>query len=285
MKLPSIVTLAALSNAFVMPNEVVFNELVIEDHNPHHKEKTSLKHAPEKVPCGAHHILDSAKEHWRGAKQASQNILDETLALVDHTISTTEKEFVAHGFEAQSWLEHNIEAQLEALEKHEHLHPPHRKPPHHGPPGKHRPHHPPHHGKPNATIYELISKSKYTTKLAALIAEDSELVELLNSTKANFTVFAPTDAAFAKIPEHAPKPPKEFIKKVLLYHVSPGLFPAGKLLFSHTVPTLLNETLLGDKAQRLSAHLQFGGVKINYYSKVVAVNIVSAIVCPNVRPC
>ncbi|TLD29895.1 putative Stabilin-2 [Venturia nashicola] len=269
MKLLNVVTLAASalsSNAFVLPDEVVFKELAIET-------QSSRKHALEKVPCGTHHILGSAKEQWRGAKKASQNILDNTLALVDHAVENAKEEIVPHGFAAHSWLEHNIEAQLEAIEKHDHPHPPHHKPPHHGPPGKHPPHHPPHHGKPNSTVYELIANSKYTTKLAALIAEDSELVELLNSTKANFTVFAPTDAAFAKIPEHAPKPPKEFIKKVLLYHVSPGLFPAGRLLFSHTVPTLLNETRLGDKPQRLSAHLQFGGVKINYYSKVVAVNI------------
>merc|ERR1711881_19246 len=102
---------------------------------------------------------------------------------------------------------------------------------------------PPHHGKPNKTIYELISESKYTTQLAKLINNDTELVEVLNSTKANFTLFAPTDHAFSKIPEHAPKPSKEFIRKVLLYHVSPGLYPAGRLLFSHTVPTLFNETL------------------------------------------
>lgn len=269
MKLLNLVTFAAFTNAFVLPDEVVFKNVAIETQSSPQKENTLGK-----LPCRTHHILDSAKEHWRGVKKASLNILDDTLALVQHAVEDTKEEIVAHGFAAQSWLEHNIEAQIEALEKHEHPHPPHHKPPHDGPPGKHRPHHPPHHGKSNSTVYELIANSKYTTKLAALIAEDSELVELLNSTKANFTVFAPTDAAFAKIPEHAPKPPKEFIKKVLLYHVSPGLFPAGKLLFSHTVPTLLNETLLGDKPQRLSAHLQFGGVKINYYSKVVAVNIV-----------
>lgn len=269
MKLLNVVTLAALSNALVLPDEAVFRDLAIQTQSSLQKEQAPLKHAQAfgKLPCGAHHILDSAKEHWRGAKKASQNILDDTLALVDHAVENAKDEIVAHGFAAQSWLEHNIEALDD--ENHEHPHPPHQKPPHHGPPGNHRPHH----GKSNSTVYELIASSKYTTKLAALIAEDPELLELLNSTKANFTVFAPTDAAFAKIPEHAPKPPKEFIKKVLLYHVSPGIFPATKLLFSHTVPTLLNETLLGDKPQRLSAHLQFGGVKINYYSKVVAVNI------------
>jgi uncharacterized surface protein with fasciclin (FAS1) repeats len=86
-------------------------------------------------------------------------------------------------------------------------------------------------------------------------------------------LFAPTDKAFSKIPEHAPKPDKEFIRKVLLYHIAPGFYPAGRLLFSHTVPTLLNETHLGDKPQRLAAKLSLRGVLINFYSKVVAVNI------------
>lgn len=124
------------------------------------------------------------------------------------------------------------------------------------------------------TIYEIISESKFTTKLAKLIDEDKDLVDLLNSTKANLTMFAPTDKAFEKIPEGAPKPSKEFIKKVLLYHVSPGLWPAGKLLFAHTAPTMLNETLLGDMPQRLVVKLGFKGVSVNFFSKVVAPNIV-----------
>ena len=73
--------------------------------------------------------------------------------------------------------------------------PPHHGPPHHGPPEHGRPgkgpHHPPHHHKPNMTVYQLIAGSKYTTKLAKLISEYDDLVEALNSTKANYTVFAP----------------------------------------------------------------------------------------------
>ncbi|KIW00719.1 uncharacterized protein PV09_07704 [Verruconis gallopava] len=158
--------------------------------------------------------------------------------------------------------------------------PPGHGPPGHGPPGHkpphkkpHKPHPPHHHHKPNKTIFELISESKYTTKLAKLIANDSELVEVLNSTKANYTLFAPTDSAFAKIPEHAPKPSKEFIRKALLYHIAPGLYPAGRLIFSHTVPTLYNETLLGDNPQRLVAKGGLRGISLNFYSKLLAANI------------
>jgi uncharacterized surface protein with fasciclin (FAS1) repeats len=121
----------------------------------------------------------------------------------------------------------------------------------------------------------LISESKYTTVLAKLVANDTELVKVLNSTKAgNLTLFAPTDHAFSKIPPGAHHPSKDFIKKVLLYHISPGLYPAGRLIFSKTVPTLFNETLLGDNPQRLTAKVGLKGIAINFYSKVVAVNIV-----------
>jgi len=127
------------------------------------------------------------------------------------------------------------------------------------------------------TVYELISKSKYTTKLAKLINEYDDLVDLLNGTTANFTVFAPTDKAFEKIPDHAPKPSKEFLKKVLTHHVSTDFYPAGRVLRSHTIPTALSGDYLStspdDTPQRLSIHLGFRGLTVNFYSRIVAVDI------------
>ncbi|KAL1648139.1 hypothetical protein SLS58_002466 [Diplodia intermedia] len=129
--------------------------------------------------------------------------------------------------------------------------------------------------KPNQTVYELIAKSKYTTKLAKLINDDPELVKLLNGTTANFTVFAPTDKAFEKIPKHGKEPSKEFIKKVLLYHISPEFYPAGRVLHTYTIPTLYKEPALGgdDFAQRLSVNIGFKGLTLNFYSRIVAINI------------
>ncbi|KAL0260539.1 hypothetical protein SLS55_004228 [Diplodia seriata] len=125
------------------------------------------------------------------------------------------------------------------------------------------------------TVYELIAKSKYTTKLAKLINDDPELVKLLNGTTANFTVFAPTDKAFEKIPKHGKEPSKEFIKKVLLYHISPEFYPAGRVLHTYTIPTLYKEPALGgdDFAQRLSVNIGFKGLTLNFYSRIVAINI------------
>lgn len=125
---------------------------------------------------------------------------------------------------------------------------------------------------------ELIASSKYTTKLAALINEYEDVVTLLNGTLANYTVFAPTDKAFEKIPEHAPKPSKEELKKVLLYHVSADFYPASKVLVTHTVPTLLEipETL-GIGPQRLSTNIGLKGLTVNFYSRIVAIDIVSSL--------
>jgi len=97
-------------------------------------------------------------------------------------------------------------------------------------------------------------------------------VKLLNGTKANYTVFAPTDKAFEKIPKHGKKPSKEFIKDLLLYHVSPEFYPVGRVLHSYTIPTLYEPSSLGHP-QRLTVRTGFHGLAINFYSKVVAVNI------------
>ncbi|KAF2830066.1 FAS1 domain-containing protein [Ophiobolus disseminans] len=153
--------------------------------------------------------------------------------------------------------------------------PPEHGPPGHGPPGHGPPHHghPPHDEKPNRTVYELINESKYTTRLAKLINEYDDLVEILNGTKANYTIFAPTDEAFEKIPDHGKKPSKEALKAVLLYHVSDDFYPAGRVLHSYTIPTLYQpEKLLGHK-QRLTVRVTLKGPAINFYSRLVAVNI------------
>jgi len=122
-------------------------------------------------------------------------------------------------------------------------------------------------------VYELISKSKYTTKLAAAIDEFPDLVEVLNGTKANYTLFAPTDRAFEKIPKHAPKPPKEFLEKLLTYHVSTEFYPAGRILASRTIPTALEAEAIGKVPQRISSQVSLRGLTLNFYSRVVAIDI------------
>jgi uncharacterized surface protein with fasciclin (FAS1) repeats len=162
-------------------------------------------------------------------------------------------------------------------------HPP-QKPPHHGKPGKPgkpgkgpkhgKPKHPHHYWTSNHTIYELISKSNYTTKFAELISNYSDIVDILNSTKVNHTLFIPSNKAFAHLPKgHVP--PKEFILKTLLHHIAPGHYPVHRLLLSNTIPTLLNECSLGNHTQRLRVGVGYKGVNLDFLTGVIPVNIVA----------
>ncbi|KAJ3533420.1 hypothetical protein NM208_g7994 [Fusarium decemcellulare] len=121
------------------------------------------------------------------------------------------------------------------------------------------------------TIYELISKSNHTKKFFELVGEHDKVVKLLNDTEANYTLFAPLDEAFEHVP-HDKKPNDDFIENVLKYHVGLGEYPAGRILHTHTLPTAFDEPWLGDKPQRLRTSVGWGGVRVNVYSKVVAVN-------------
>ncbi|KAH9884831.1 FAS1 domain-containing protein [Xylariomycetidae sp. FL2044] len=134
---------------------------------------------------------------------------------------------------------------------------------------------PGHHGTTNLTVYQAIKASNYTKRFAAIVDEHEDVVKLLNSTSANVTAFVPVDKAFEKIPDHhkGKKPPKEFIEKLLKYHIVPGYWPAGRVLAHHTLPTALKAPELGGKPQRLRVRLGLFGVKINFYSKVIVINL------------
>jgi len=259
--------LAAISSAFVLPAEQVLADVAIEDHHGH----TQVNEWLENAGSMKDDVLSSFKKHyeevaetskhaWGEFSRESQSALDEAFSQASESIEGVQEKLGDISEDVQSWLEESD--LLEASDDH-----------HHHRPGK-GPHHKPHH-EPNETVWQLISGSKYTTKLAKLVGEYPELVDALNSTAANFTVFAPTDKAFEKIPEHAPKPSKEFLKAVLSYHVVPGLYPAGRVLATHTVPTILQGEHLSDEPepQRLTFKLGLRGLTVNFYSRIVAINI------------
>jgi uncharacterized surface protein with fasciclin (FAS1) repeats len=66
------------------------------------------------------------------------------------------------------------------------------------------------------------------------------------SGKGPLTVFAPTDAAFAKVPKAtlaALAKDKSKLKAVLLYHVAKGKLTAAKVVTLHSVQTLNGQSL------------------------------------------
>lgn len=265
---------ASLASALVIPDEQVLASLEIEQHREHDTTDNGLFHhaadilhsSQKSVIDGVHefrHALDDALE----AAAAAQEQQHGNGAVGDgYQLDEDDDSYVIQS----DYIDHDLGYRYDLLQD------VNDNDGEHGRDRPHHPHHHPHHGQSDLTIYELISRSKYTTKLAKLVDQDEELVQLLNSTKANYTVFAPTDDAFAKIPKDHPEPSKEFLRNVLLYHISPGVYSAGRVFYSHTLPTLYNETGLGENLpQRISIRKGWRGLTVNFYARIVAVNIVS----------
>ncbi|MCJ1228808.1 hypothetical protein MMC12_005471 [Toensbergia leucococca] len=246
MKITSVLPLVAFATAFVIPDEQVMSQLSIESHKP---ADSVFDRLPSKDQ-----LIGEFQNTFSRVVKSSKNAFDEAFEIATETGNTVSQRIEESVFDTKSWLD-TAYTSINDLGKH----------------GRHGHHG--HYGKPNQTVYELIAGSKYTTKLAALISEYDDLVELLNGTTANFTVFAPIDKAFEKIPEHAPKPSKEFLKKVLTYHISSEFYPAGRVLVTHTIPTLLEGESLGGEAQRLSTNIGLRGLTVNFYSRIIAIDI------------
>lgn len=108
------------------------------------------------------------------------------------------------------------------------------------------------------------SAGSFETLLAA--AAEADLVSTLRSP-GPFTVFAPTDEAFAKIPEdelNALLQNKEALRQVLLYHVVPG-----EVTSSEVVGLESAETAAGP---RVTVSVENGSVKVDD-ATVVATDI------------
>ena len=251
MKYLNILPLATFAAAFVIPDDEIISQFTIETHRPprqvtaDHSSKVQLED-----------FFDRAKDTLNIAVENTKSSLDQAIEQFELTVEGTRKTCHQTAFDAKSWIESKAGGLGQKVRDLKEL----------GGLG--------HHSKPNQTVYELIAKSKYTTKLAALINEYEDLVQLLNGTTANFTVFAPIDKAFEKIPDDVPKPSKEQLKKVLLYHTSKEYYPAGKVLVTHTIPTLYDSEELGGKSQRLSTNIGPKLLTVNFYSRIIAIDIV-----------
>lgn len=91
---------------------------------------------------------------------------------------------------------------------------------------------------PSKNIVETAAGSPQFSTLVSLVKK-AGLVGTL-SGKTNYTVFAPTNAAFAKVPKKTLNElasNKAMLRKVLLYHVLPGKVPAAKVLKTKSAKT------------------------------------------------
>lgn len=88
-------------------------------------------------------------------------------------------------------------------------------------------------------IVQVAASDKQFSTLVSLVKK-AGLVKALSGT-ARLTVFAPTNAAFAKVPKTTLAKlvkNKALLVKVLEYHVLPGVFPASRVLKLRSAKTL-----------------------------------------------
>ncbi|PSR74645.1 Fasciclin domain-domain-containing protein [Coniella lustricola] len=246
MKTATLLPFAALASGFVVPDVNILSEL------PVHEEQQVGHQQPR---------FDMPWLDWLPSSESLASAVHDVVETLSAGVEDAMNDIKGH-FETEfDLLMHGNDDEDDVDEAH---------PPHHGGGGGH------HHKKhAHETIYQLIGKSKYTTKFRALVDEHDDIVELLNSTKADtkLTLFVPVDSAFEHIPKDH-KPSREFVEAVLKYHIGLGLYPAKRVLVTHTLPTALDEPLLGDKPQRLRTSVGLlSGVRVNFYSKVIAVDI------------
>ncbi|KAJ5291987.1 hypothetical protein N7478_001238 [Penicillium angulare] len=171
--------------------------------------------------------------------------------------------------------------------------PGHQDPPGGSPPGE--PCHPP--TPSNKTIWQMISQSPQTARLADLLRKHSDIVNLLSSTSANYTIFAPTNHTLYSLGSSLELLSTE---NILSYHVVLGQHPFYKLraVEHQTLATGLNESALGkrkslngykkkdkDKDKKKKKHTEYPqrvrvdavrqSVLLNGASKVVKENIMA----------
>ena len=125
-----------------------------------------------------------------------------------------------------------------------------------------------HHGKKKDIVDTAVSAGQFNTLVAAVKA--AGLVETLKG-EGPFTVFAPTDEAFAKLPEGTVasllKPEnKDKLVAILTYHVVPG-----KVL-AKDVKTMEAKTVNGEK---LNLKVSDAGVMVDN-AKVVKTDIMTS---------
>ena len=135
----------------------------------------------------------------------------------------------------------------------------------------------------NRNIVQIAREAgTFTTLVKAL--EAAGLVGTLSGQgQGEFTVFAPTDAAFAKLPAGTVESllkDKTALKNILLYHVVAGTAPAAQVVASTSLKTLNGQDLTVSTA---------GGPKVNgaaitatdLFARNGVVHVIDTVLLPN----
>jgi uncharacterized surface protein with fasciclin (FAS1) repeats len=114
--------------------------------------------------------------------------------------------------------------------------------------------------KPKKTITEKVVASKRFDTLESLVVS-AGLAETL-SGKGPYTVFAPTDKAFSKVPAETLEAlgnDPDALRRVLLYHVADGRYPAARVARKRSIKTLAGPRL---KVKATKRAVRVGGARV-----------------------
>jgi uncharacterized surface protein with fasciclin (FAS1) repeats len=128
-------------------------------------------------------------------------------------------------------------------------------------------------GMSDVPVATAASNNPLLTTLVSAVKQ-AQLVDTLNSTgsPAPFTVFAPINSAFAKVPSdqlNALLANTAQLTKVLEYHVVPGRYSTDQLSNGQTLKTVEGDNLTINKAAD-------GSISVNGSSHVVCANVPTA---------
>jgi len=128
-------------------------------------------------------------------------------------------------------------------------------------------------------VQTAVSAGQFTT-LASLLTK-AGLAKTLASG-GPYTVFAPTDAAFAKVPKStlaSLAKNKDKLRAVLLYHVVKGSYPAAKVAASMQLKTLEGASL----AVSTMGGVKVGGasvIKANVHASNGVIHVINRVLLP-----
>lgn len=175
MKVAPFLQLVAVSSAFVIPDEKLMLDVETKPRASHFDSPPSKSELLGNARDIVNGISHKAHDVFDQCSYKAQDLFDETTSTVSEGIELTRQALKNGYVDAQGFVQSAVDDEevfgLDDILTPNH---PERRRPGHG-------------HKPNMTVYQLIANSKYTTKLAELINDYDDLVEALNSTKANYT--------------------------------------------------------------------------------------------------
>ncbi|NNE19412.1 MAG: fasciclin domain-containing protein, partial [Myxococcales bacterium] len=133
--------------------------------------------------------------------------------------------------------------------------------------------------EPKTIVDIVVEDGRFTTLVHAL--EAAHLVDALQG-EGPFTVFAPTDEAFAKLPKALLKALSLFpssLRAVLLYHVVPGDLDSGDVLAAHVLETLQGSTI-SVQADHPSLNGDVGFVELDIEASNGVIHVIDGVLIP-----